>query len=239
MSRGFKLFLSFSLFVGMMLIFGSIYSLINQAIFVANAVVTEGMVINNVKQRHVDDENQVSYAYYPMIQFNDRNDKLVKFLSRVGHPVAEYQIGDGVNVIYSPQNPRRAEINYFFNIWGSSIIIFIVGCVFTVIVLIFYLAFNADSLYLRQLKKNGIAIKTSFQGVQQNREVSSSGKVYYQICSQWQDPVSAKKHLFTSVYLKQDPLAYIPDRPITVYMAKDKPEKYAMDVSFLPKTLLQ
>jgi len=232
----FAFFIAFS--IGALLTIGAGYSLIKQAVFVANAIVTEGSITDMVKTRAVDSETgEVSYYYLPIIEFNDLNDKPRKFKSNDSGKLYGYGKGSNVSVIYSPQNPDDAEVNNFFALWGVRLILFGFACFFTLIFMLFLAALYAENLLYRYLKKHGIAIKTDFESIKVNREAYSDGTPCYQIFSQWQNPKDAKTYHFASRYLQQDPRDYVPDQPITVYVSRKNPKRYSMDVSFLPKAL--
>lgn len=53
--------------------------------------------------------------------------------------------------------------------------------------------------------------------------------------TQWKNPNTGEVHQFRSDPLCYDPAAHIKTDKITVYIERNSPGKYFMDVSFLPK----
>lgn len=232
----FVFFIGFSL--GTLLTVGAGYSLIKQAIFAANAIVTQGRITEMVKMRSVDSEDgYVHYYYLPKVEFNDQHNEPRTFTSSDSGKQYGYQVGYGVSVIYSPQNPDDAEVNNFFALWGIRLIFFAAGSFLMFMSMLFLAALYAETLLHRYLKKHGIAVKTEFEDIKVNHEAYSDGTPCYQICSQWQNPKNAKTYHFSSAYLRKDPRAYVPNQPITVYLSRKNPNRYSMDVSFVPKAL--
>ena len=56
-----------------------------------------------------------------MVSFEVRGES-VKFTSKFGSRPAPYDIGDGVDVLYDPKDPRDARIDSFRGLWlGAAI----------------------------------------------------------------------------------------------------------------------
>ena len=60
-------------------------------------------------------------------------------------------------------------------------------------------------------------------------------KSAYRIHAQWLNPRTAELHIFVSDRLIFDQTDYIKNDEITVFTDKDNPQKYHVDLSFLPK----
>jgi hypothetical protein len=85
------------------------------------------------------------------------------------------------------------------------------------------------------LKERGVKIKTQFVNVEVNRSLEVNGRNPYQITVQWKNPRTAAVHNFRSDNIWTDPTGRIPDE-VTVYIERDNPKKYYVDLSFLPAT---
>jgi hypothetical protein len=57
----------------------------------------------------------------------------------------------------------------------------------------------------------------------------------FQIVTQWQNPSTSEIHVFESDNIWYDPSEFITNQRITVYIEKENPKKYWVDLSFLPK----
>ena len=88
---------------------------------------------------------------------------------------------------------------------------------------------------VKYLRKKGIPIKTKFQSVETNDSFEVNGRNPYQICVQWKNPATSELHLFNSDNIWFDPTDHIKNDEITVLIEKGNPEKYHVDISFLPK----
>jgi hypothetical protein len=86
-----------------------------------------------------------------------------------------------------------------------------------------------------RLLHEGIPIEADFQGVNVNSGVSVNGRCPFRITAQWQDPSTARVHVFQSRDIWFDPSKYINQRAIRVFVDKINPKRYYVDLSFLPK----
>lgn len=81
-----------------------------------------GVVVDVVKQRYVDAEtDNVSYYYYPVVEFKARNGKRRTVQLNGGSNPQSHEVGDEVTVLYEPENPNDARIKSF----GSSALMWI------------------------------------------------------------------------------------------------------------------
>lgn len=79
-------------------------------------------------------------------------------------------------------------------------------------------------------------VQIAFQRVEQNKGVSVNGRNPFRLVSQWQNPQTAETQMFRSKNLWFDPTDYVNDSSILVFVDNKNPRKYAMDVSFLPRS---
>jgi hypothetical protein len=81
-----------------------------------------GVVVDVVKQRYVDAEtDNVSYYYYPVVEFKARDGKRRTVQLNEGSNPQSHEVGDEVTVLYEPENPNDARIKSF----GSSALMWI------------------------------------------------------------------------------------------------------------------
>lgn len=66
-------------------------------------------------------------VFHPVYTFVDRSGAEQKIYSSMGSYPPAYQVGDAVNVLYDPQNPRSAEIEGFWSLWLVPLILGIIG----------------------------------------------------------------------------------------------------------------
>ena len=85
------------------------------------------------------------------------------------------------------------------------------------------------------LKLHGIPIQTKFQSVELNTALSVNGRHPFRVLGQWQNPATSEVHIFHSNNLWFDPSEYLEGKNITVFIEKNNPKKFYVDLSFLPK----
>ncbi len=213
--------------VGIGILVGAFSLYRNTSSFVTEAFRSEGTVVDLVASR--------SNTYRPTIHFINQEGKKVEFTSSVGTNPPSYSKGQKVEILYHPTEPQNAKINDFFSLWGGSVILGGMGGVFftigTGIILVGVLKNRKDEY----LKKNGVPIETKFQSVEINTSLSVNGKHPFVVLTRWQNPSTSELHIFQSNNLWFDPSDYIKSERITVFIERNNPKKYYVDLSFLPK----
>lgn len=198
--------------------------------FLKYAVATEGTVVELVRSRSSD-----STTYSPVVQFKTQGGSIVEFTSSSGSNPPSYSKGEVVEVLYQESSPEQAKINGFFSLRGASTILGGIGSVFFLVGFSIILLGSLKGKKIEYLRKNGIPIKAKFQSVERNGSLKVNGKNPYQICVQWENPATSEVHVFNSENIWFDPTDHINNDEITVLIEKNKPEKYHVDISFLPK----
>jgi hypothetical protein len=109
------------------------------------------------------------------------------------------------------------------------------GAVFTSIGLGVSLSGKVRARRAARLRQEGTPIQTTFQSVERNTSLKVNGRHPFRIVSQWRNPSTGEVHVFESENLWFDPSEYVTGRHVTVYIERDNPDSYWMDLSFLPK----
>ncbi len=78
-----------------------------------------GIVIDNDYQTSPDpdDPAREAGAYFPVVKFSSSQGGNTTFTDGVGSIPPDYEIGDSVEILYNPQNPREAKIKSWKRIW--------------------------------------------------------------------------------------------------------------------------
>lgn len=108
--------------------------------FLAEASRTQGTVVA-LQPRHsgntaakgtnsADARDSVTFA--PLVRFHNAG-QVIDFTASASRDAARYRIGETVPVLFSTLNPSSARIDSFFSVWGSTVILSILGCVFVLI----------------------------------------------------------------------------------------------------------
>lgn len=95
-----------------------------------------GTVIDTVISRGSKGGN----VSYPVVRYTAQDGRSYEFESSSGSEPPAYDVGDAVEVLYWANDPQNGTIKGFFSLWGASLIVGVLGFVFTGAgVLLFYL----------------------------------------------------------------------------------------------------
>ena len=216
--------------VGIGMLVGALLVYRSTSSFLTEAAKTEGTVVELAKSRSSD-----STTYRPVVQFTSQSGQAIEFVSSTGSNPPSYSKGQKVEVLYLPKDPKNAKISGFFSLWGGSAILGGMGGVFFLIGTGIILAGTMKSRRDEYLRKNGTPIETEYQSVELNTALSVNGAHPFRVLTQWQNPSTSDLHIFKSNNMWFDPSSYIKSKKITVFIEKDNPKKYSVDLSFLPK----
>lgn len=118
-----------------------------------------------------------------------------------------------------------------------SLILIMFGIIFTLIgggmILFSWWKSMAD----KDLRKNGQLISAEFQQVELNEAFDVNGKHPFRIIAQWHDTGKNQLHIFKSPNIWFDPSPFIQSGSIPVYIDRNKPNRYSVDLSFLPNVI--
>ena len=198
--------------------------------FLAEATTAEGTVVDLVRSGSGD-----SITYRPVVHFINHNGEKIEFTSTAGSDPPSYSKGQKVEVLYRAAEPQKAKINGFFSLWGGAVILGGLGGVFFLVGSGIVLASLLKSRKDEFLIKNGMRLETDYQSVEQNTALSVNGRHPFRVLTQWQNPATSELHVFKSNNLWFDPSSYIKSKKITVFIEKNNPKNYFVDLSFLPR----
>jgi hypothetical protein len=114
-----------------------VYAFFRQRARIARSISTTGVVIEMVRQRATGEylwsqtesgiKVRKKYLYRPVIRFETQNGATIEFISGIAMRPAPYEVGERVEVIYDPQNPRQAQISRFVNLWFYTLMLLFFG----------------------------------------------------------------------------------------------------------------
>jgi hypothetical protein len=215
--------------VGVGMLIGAFFWYRSTSTFLEEAATANGTVVDLARSRSSD-----STTYRPVVQFISQNGERIEFISSSGSNPPSHTKGEKVEVLYLPAEPQKAEINGFFSLWGGSVIVGTLGGVFFLVGIGIILVGTLRGRTDEYLKKHGTPIDTEFQSVELNEMLSVNGRHPFRILTQWQNPSTSELHIFKSNNLWFDPSNYIKSKKITVFIERNNPRKYCVDLSFLP-----
>lgn len=100
------------------------------------AAVASGTVVGLVKRvRYTEQGTEINYA--PRVRFRTADGQEIQFESRTGNNPPAWRAGDDIEVLYFPEQPGRAEVNSFWQLWESVIVWVTIGGAFLLLSLAF------------------------------------------------------------------------------------------------------
>ena len=217
-------------FLGIGMLAGALFLYQGTRSFLAEAARTEGTVVDFLQTYS---KHGVTCA--PVVHFVNRNNETIVFVSSIATNPPGYAKGEKVEVLYFPAKPQEARINSFFSLWGGSVIPGVMGAIFFLIGAGVTLVPMLKKRQGEYLKEQGRAIETDFKSVRVNGAVFVNGRNPFRVLTQWKDPASSQVRVFESNDIWYDPTNHINSQRIRVFIDKNNPKKYYVDLSFLPR----
>lgn len=173
-------------------------------------------------------------TYAPVFEFKAKNGDIFNVKSNTSSNPPSFEINEKVEVIYDPQNPNKAKINTFFQLYLIEFILGIIAIIFTCIGFGMLFFQKRKEAKINYLKMFGQRIETEFKKVDLNYMIAINQKHPYRILTEgfW----NGEKRLFLSENLWFDPIPYLQVKQKIIILIDLKNSKnYYMDISFLPK----
>jgi hypothetical protein len=108
------------------------YLFVSTRRFVGTAWKGDGAVIELVPGRRL--------STYPKVRFMTATGEEIEFTSSFGTNLSPYRVGQPVPVLYSPFDPNKARINFFWQLWFVTVLLSGLGLLFTIVGVIIVLA---------------------------------------------------------------------------------------------------
>ena len=187
--------------------------------FIITAEITTGQIIGTKN-------------WYPIFRFSDSHWNINEKISSVSLS-QNIQIGEDISVIYSEENWWNAIIHSFFYLYLPSLILWFLGCVFSILWYSIYYVLTKD----RRNEKKSLSYSRIIQATHIwliSAPISLNGKSLLRLKVQWQDPNTQKRHIFYSKIFEYDPTPYIQDT-IFIKIDGNNYKKYWVDTSSFPE----
>ncbi|HGU9771693.1 TPA: DUF3592 domain-containing protein [Morganella morganii] len=215
--------------IGLLMLMGGSYFYLSGYSQEKSGIVVTGQIIDLSVHRSDD-----GASYCPVVKYTDGQEEYVMESSYCSSGYRN-ALGDDIDVIYQPGNPDNAVIHSFGGLYGGAVILLGMGAVFalagTLPLIIMYLRSKSGQRLLRE----GMPVKARFSEVILNTTININGRSPFQIVAQMHDTAANTVKLYYSHNIAFDPSPFINQEFVTVYVDKKNPDKYYMDISFLPK----
>jgi hypothetical protein len=221
---------------GLGMLAGGYFSVQRTHHFIAGAVTVQGVVVENVLKSSTNNDG-TSWSYYPHVRFRTTEGRDIDFVSNAGSGRPSFPVNQPVAVLYDPQQPEKASINSFGQLWGLSLILGILGVVFTVPMLGFFIWKRKSDQKNQWLQQNGRRIQADITSVELNTSLQVNGRNPFRIVCQWLDTTRNEVHIFHSTNIWFDPSPFLPGKTLVVLLDPANPRRYLVETSFLPKAV--
>lgn len=218
------------LLAGIGMLAATFFTYTNTRTFLKDAIKAEGTVIELIRSQSDD-----SITYRPVVVFVSQKGEEIEFTSLSGSNPPSYSRGQTVEIFYLPDAPQKAEINGFFSLWGAPTILGAMGSIFSTVGASILIALTRKEREEKYLKQQGTPIETKFKSVEIDTTESVNDRHPFRVITQWQNPSTKEIHVFESNSVWYDPSEFMTSDPITVFIERENPKKYLVDLSFLPK----
>ncbi len=108
--------------IGALVLGGGLFSLHHTRTFLATAARATGEVIALEPRWSRRRRGGSTCHYYPVVQFQLPDGEWVRFTGQVGSTPPAYRVGQRVEVLYKPGQPRSARIRSFLELWFGPIL---------------------------------------------------------------------------------------------------------------------
>jgi len=206
----------------------------NNISFIKNSTETMGEVVDLEASQSEDSDGNLQTYYYPVVEFTDTNGEQHILKSSMGSGRPEYEIGEGIKVLYLPENPSKGKIGTFGHLWGGQLIIWILSIVFLTTGLLIDFFSNRDKRRKKKAEKYSTIVEAKVTEVVYNVGVKVNGRSPFQIHAQWYDEQTNKIWIFKSGNFWFDPSEFLHDT-IEIKADATNYKKYWMDTSFIPE----
>lgn len=115
------------IFIGILLLVGSLLLYLRQRTFLARTIVAQGEVVELlpisqsgdyvVKRTESGIKLEKKYLFRPVLRFETQSGEAVEFTANLSMRPAAYRVGEQVELRYDPANPRQAVINRPLYLW--------------------------------------------------------------------------------------------------------------------------
>ena len=139
------------LIAGICILIGAIFVGINTQSFIESATVANGKVINfNVKN------STDGTTYAPVVEFVTSEGEKIEFTSSVSSSSKGYSLGESITVLYEENKPYTAKINSFYTLWSATMILAVLGIIFSAIGVYTYLKYKKGKV---EINLNSFTLK--------------------------------------------------------------------------------
>ena len=118
------------MFIGIIMLAAVAYIVISNNKFEQRATPAKGKVIDFTTHESSDDDGGSTTMFAPVFEY-EYNGQTYQHTSSTSSSSPEYDVGEEVEVLVDPQNPYEVLVNTFWEKWFLSVVLGIMGTMFT------------------------------------------------------------------------------------------------------------
>jgi hypothetical protein len=183
----------------------------NSMSFRADAVRTQGVIVDARWSDTDCDSSGCDRMYRPVVRFSTASGRQLTFTAS-GASDREPQLGGTVTVFYPAARPQDARIDRFLDFWLAPLITGIVGLVFTAVGLPLLINWIRRRRTDSWLADSGRRVSADLDAVRINPRLRINGVHPWQVHASWLDPATGQRYRFRSDNLMEDPRDLLGDR---------------------------
>jgi hypothetical protein len=195
----------------------------------ANQAVAEVVALDTRESR--DSHGHYSTVYYPVVSFTTDAGIKVRKAASTGSTPPAFASGDHVRVFYAPSDPQKFYLDTFFDLWGVSVILGMVGFSFAGVGALIWRMLAVEAAR-RRLKGTGIKVVAELTGSGPGN-VKVNGVAPVVLFARARHPITGQVAELRSNNLWIAPLRQLPRRTIDVYFDQANPKRYYVDAEFV------
>jgi len=111
--------------VGFLLTALALFFLVRTRIFINNSQQTQGTITQMVYSRDSD-----SNGYTPVFRFRTLQGQEVEVSGNIRTNPPQFKVGQTIDVLYDPENPQKARIKKWFNLYFVPLLLGFLGLIF-------------------------------------------------------------------------------------------------------------
>jgi hypothetical protein len=120
---------------GCVFLFSSLYSSLQNLLFLRQAQSAEGRVVEMKKMQTLSWRHRPRVFYKPIIEFDTLDHHKITFQGILSDA---YYIGEPLEILYPPEDPEKAKINAPLELWVREVSGGILGIMFLSLALVFW-----------------------------------------------------------------------------------------------------
>jgi hypothetical protein len=119
--------------------------------------------------------------------------------------------------------------------WGTIAALTSVGAVLLATGIALVVRAHHQTQWLTHVVETGFGVDADIQAIAPDPSISVNGKHPFKVVCQWVNPQTRQVHVFESAPIWYDPSSYLEHAKMRVFIDRDDPSKYLVDIRTLPK----